>query len=169
MLDDRFWAYSLLLVMLLGFFVVLKADEVQPGKESVDSLVRRLAKPYDLEKTVRTLIKLESNDGLYPINLQDPACGLTHINIKTYIRRHKITDTKFNRNKACADLIASPELAIANAIEELLYWKTVHCKRTCSVDQYARVIKSYNTGWNYNGSKANEYWLKFKKELRRLK
>ena len=136
---------------------------------SYNDLVTKLAKPYDLVDTIKVIISLESKNGRYPINLQDPACGITHININTYIKRHNLKNTNFNRNKACADLIASPQLAIANAIEELEFWKKIHCDRQCSASQYRNVVKSYNAGWNYRGSKANEYWQKFKLEYKRLK
>lgn len=170
MYDDRFWLFSALIIALLGLVVAIKAADLpsSQSKEPIDSLVKRLAKPYDLEQTVRTIIRLESNDGQYLVNLQDPACGITHINIQTYMKRHKIRDTNFNRNKACADLISSPELAIANAIEELLYWQSVHCSSKCTVRQYQNVVKSYNTGWSYRGSAAAEYWQKFRKAFNDL-
>lgn len=131
------------------------------------ALIEELAKPYDLQDTVKTLIYIESRNGIYPVNLQDPACGITHININTYIKRHKLKNTSFNRNKACADLIASPKWAIINALEELLFWQNIHCNKSgCTNAQYRNVIKSYNAGWNYKGKKANEYWQKFKKAFK---
>lgn len=131
--------------------------------EDMYKLVDRLAKPYDFADTIKTLIYIESRNGLYPVNLSDPSCGVTHININTYMKRHKLKDTSFNRNKACSDLINSPEWAILNAIEELSFWKQIHCgKYKCTNAQYRNIIKSYNTGWNYKGKKAQEYWEKFK-------
>lgn len=134
-----------------------------------DELIEELAKPYDLVDTIKVLVSLESKDGIYPVNLQDPACGITHININTYMKRHNIKNTNFNRNKACSDLILIPKWAIVNAIEELEFWKKIHCKSNqCKFSQYRNVIKSYNAGWNYNGSKALEYWEKFRKEYKRI-
>lgn len=127
----------------------------------IDKIVKKLAKPFDLEKTIRTIIKIESDDGKYLVNLNDPSCGITHININTYLKRHNIKDTSFNQNKACQDLINNPVLAIANAIEELLFWKEYHCKKVCTKEQYRNVVKSYNTGFNYKSKKAQEYWNNF--------
>ena len=124
--------------------------------QDLDKLIQEVGAPYDLVETLRTLVKFESNDGLYPINLKDPSCGVTHININTYIKRHKLKNTNFNRNKACSDLIASPKWALLNAIEELEFWKKIHR------GNYKLMIKSYNAGWNYNSPKAEQYWNKFR-------
>lgn len=134
----------------------------------IDKIVKKLAKPFDLEKTIRTIIKIESDDGKYLVNLNDPSCGITHININTYLKRHNIKNTSFNKNKSCQDLINNPRLAIANAIEELLFWKEYHCKNICTKEQYRNVIKSYNTGFNYKSKKAQEYWNKFYKTYNEL-
>lgn len=129
----------------------------------IDKIVKKLAKPFDLEKTIRTIIKIESDDGKYLVNLQSKDCGITGINVKTYMARHNIENTPFNQNKACQDLINNPVLAIANAIEELLFWKEYHCKNICTKEQYRNVVKSYNTGFNYKSKKAQEYWDRFYK------
>lgn len=134
----------------------------------IDKIVKKLAKPFDLEKTIRTIIKIESDDGKYLVNLNDPSCGITHININTYLKRHNIKNTSFNQNKACQDLINNPILAIANAIEELLFWKEYHCKNICTKEQYRNVIKSYNAGFNYRTKKAQEYWNRFYKTYNEL-
>lgn len=169
----KLFLYLVCLGVLISVFVnTLKGDEIKgrcSTSSGYDRMISSIAKEADFDKTIRTLIRLESNDGLYPVNLNDPSCGITHININTYMKRHNIKNTNFNRNKACADLIANPQLAITNALEELLYWKSVHCGRgKCSKAQYANVIKSYNAGWNYKGSKAKEYWEKFKKAYKEL-
>lgn len=161
----------LLFLLLIPLFSIAK-EPVIIVQQNYDlyELVERLADPYDFSDTIKTLIYIESKDGLYPINLQDPACGITHININTYMKRHKLKDTKFNRNKACSDLISSPEWAILNAIEELSFWKQIHCKgQKCSNEQYKNVIKSYNAGWNYRGPQAKEYWEKFRNAYKILK
>ena len=172
-------ALTIFMLVLIGlYFLGTSAKAEQPKLEVVGydiyKLVDSLAGPYDLSNTVKTLIYIESKNGLYPVNLQDPACGITHININTYIKRHKLKDTKFNRNKACSDLIADPAWAITNAIEELSFWKHIHCKRKvngmpkCTVNQFKNVVKSYNTGWNYKGKAAEEYYEKFRKAYKEI-
>lgn len=154
---------KVLLACLLGSLAFAnKSYEIDIKK--VHKLVDELASPYDFAETIKVLIYIESRNGLYPVNLNDPSCGITHININTYMKRHKIKNTSFNRNKACADLIESPKWAILNALEELNFWKQIHCgKYPCTKAQYKNVVKSYNAGWNYRGAKAKEYWGEFKK------
>ena len=168
MIDNRFLFVSFLIFVILGLFLgsaKARGDDLS----NLNAIVDEVAKPYDLAKTIKTLIYIESRNGLYPINLNDPSCGVTHININTYMKRHKIKNTPFNRNKACADLLASPKWAILNAIEELEFWKKIHCgAKKCTGALYRNVIKSYNTGWNYKGAKADEYWAEFKKAYRIL-
>lgn len=98
-----------------------KVAKIADDKANIYALVDRIAEPHGFSTTIKTIIYLESRNGLYPINLNDPACGITHINLNTYMRRHKLKDTPFNRNKACADLINSQEWAILNALQELLF------------------------------------------------
>lgn len=159
---------------LLGLLFILCISQTYGGEVvtythyDIDTLVKKLAKPFDLERTIRTIIKIESNDGEYLVNLSDPSCGITHININTYLRRHNILNTSFNRNKACQKLINNPKLAIANAIEELLFWKQYHCKTTCNKEQYKNVIKSYNAGYSYTSNQAKEYYDKFFKAYKHI-
>lgn len=154
-------------LLSLGLSIII-CNATQINKKELYVIIDRLASPYDLAKTIKTLVYIESRNGLYLVNLQDPSCGVTHININTYMKRHNIQNTNFNRNKACADLMISPEWAILNAIEELEFWKKIHCKGKCTNKQYQNVIKSYNTGWNYKSKKAQEYWNKFKQVYNRL-
>ena len=160
-----------LLLALFLAFCISNADNqkvIISTHYDIDKLVNKLAKPFDLEKTIRTIIRIESDDGKYLINLQSKDCGITGIHVKTFMKRHNIVNTPFNQNKACQDLVNNPHLAIANSIEELLYWKEIHCKGKCTKAQYRNVVKSYNAGWNYKGNQAKEYWNKFVKAYNEL-
>lgn len=170
MASREFWLVSLAILLLLLSPYYLRGKEKSTRElNSLNKLIDDLAGPYDLKNTIRALVWLESKNGEYPINLQDPACGIMHININTYMRRHKIKNTPFNRNKACADLIASPKWAILNAIDELMFWQNIHCgKYECDEVEYKLVIKSYNAGWKYKGKQAQEYWEKFKDAYNRV-
>lgn len=157
---DMKWKF--LLCLIIGT-ISLNANSLSQEEIDLHRLVDKIAKPYGFANTIKAIIHIESRNGNYPINLQDPACGVTHININTYMKRHKIKDTPFNRNKACSDLINSPEWAIFNALQELMFWQKIHCtKGECSKGQYANMIKSYNAGWNYKGKKAREYFNRYK-------
>lgn len=155
------------LITLTSFSTVTSADLIIIDQEQqIKQLIKKLAEPYDLAETITVIAKIESNFGLYVVNLAEGSCGITQINIKTYIARHKIKDTRFNQNKACSDLVNSYELSIANSIEELLYWKQQFCnKKTgkCTPKQYENIIRAYNGGWKgYKGKQTKEYYEKFK-------
>lgn len=145
------------------------ADEIDKEqhnrmKGEIINLIKELAEPFDLVETITVIARIESNFGLYVVNLKEGSCGITQINISTFVARHKIKDTNFNRNKACSDLVNSYELSIANSIEELVYWKQQFCKKgKCSPAQYQNVVRAYNGGFKgYRGKQTAEYWDKFK-------
>ena len=158
-----------LLLCLIVSAISLNANSLSQAEKDLHKLVDKIAEPHGFANTIKAIIHIESRNGNYPVNLQDPACGVTHININTYMRRHKVKDTPFNRNKACSDLINSPEWAILNALQELMFWQKIHCNKSeCTKGQYANMIKSYNAGWNYKGKKAQEYFNKYKVVYKRL-
>lgn len=158
-----------LLICLIVSAISLNASSLSQAEKDLHKLVDKIVELHSFVNAIKVIIYIESRNGNYPINLQDPACGVTHININTYMRRHKIKNTNFNRNKACADLITQPEWDILNAVEELTFWKQIHCKRgKCTKAQYKNVIKSYNAGWNYKGKQAQEYFNKYKVVYKRL-
>lgn len=158
---------SALLLTLTSFSTVTSADLIIIDQErQIKQLIKKLAEPYDLAETITVIARIESNFGRYVVNLAEGSCGITQININTYIARHKITDTRFNHNKACSDLVNSYELSIANSIEELLYWKQQFCNKQtkkCTKKQFENVVRAYNGGWKgYKGKKTAEYYEKFK-------
>lgn len=140
---------------------------LQANEEEYRAKIIELATPFNLSDTILAIAKVESDMGKYMINLQDPSCGLTHININTYIRRHKVPNTAFNRNKICQDLVNDVELAISNSIEELLFWKSQFCPKNMTNKCYRQMIRAYNGGWNYNSKKAKAYEIKVLKYLQK--
>lgn len=144
----------------------VELTEYQLQQHKIIALIKKLAEPYGLAETITVIARIESNFGLYVVNLNEGSCGITQINIKTYIARHKIENTPFNRNKACSDLVNSMELSIANSIEELLYWKQQFCNKAtgeCTKRQFQNVVRAYNGGFKgYKNKKTAEYWEKFK-------
>lgn len=133
----------------------------------LESLIDTLATPYNLNLTVKAIAWVESNMGQYNVNIGDPSCGITHIHLKFFMKAHEIKDTSFNRNLTCQKLLDNDELAIAAAIENLLYWKSIFCKnKVCTNAQYQKVVKAYNVGFNINSAKATEYWKKVQREIK---
>lgn len=159
------------LISLILFSIVCGNDLPQSNYHTeIHALIKKLAIPFDLYKSVYAIAVVESEFGRYNINLKDPSCGITHININTYMKRHNLEDTVFNRNKACQDLINSPALSVANTIEELLYWQEQHCKNNkCTQAQWLKVWASYNAGWNYDGKQGQTYARKIQELVRKVK
>ena len=154
---------------VLAECAIINKNILNKNQIELCSLIDKNAKSFGLVKTITAIAKIESNLGQYNINLQDPSCSFLHIHLKTYLKRHNIKDNPFNRNKHCQELINNPKLAIANAIEELLFWKSIHCSKSgCDIVQYQNVVKSYNAGWNYSSKKANKYYKRFKKAYKEL-
>ena len=136
-------------------------------------LVERLleaGKPYDLGLTLLAIAKVESNFGQVKVNLQDPSCGITMIHLKFFLHRYKWKDTPLNRNIACQKLIDDPDLAIAETLALLNFWKAKFCTiYGCTSEQYLKVWGAYNAGYSYASKSGTAYALKIKSTIRRLK
>lgn len=141
-------------LIFLIFISILNAESIE---HKIDRLTKNIS---SLNNIIKAIAKVESNFGEYKVNIFDRpfgSCGLTHINLKTYMSRHNIKETKFNINKACSDLIKNDELSIANSIEEVLYWKQQICNNECSKADMLYVYSAYNAGWNYKSRDGLEY------------
>lgn len=139
---------------------------------TLTKMIKDLAEPYDLVETITAIAWVESEMGLYNVNVYDPSCGITAIHLKFYMKAHNIKQTKFNANATCQRLMDSPGLAITASIENLLYWKSVFCNPKtlkCTANQYQKIVKAYNVGYNINTKAANEYYAKVQRELKILR
>lgn len=112
--------------------------------------------------TLAAIIVTESQGGLYRVNPNSLDYGLTHINVKTAINRLGYKDTPFMRSVAASKIVFDDDLAIAIAIEELLYW---HGRRN---GQWRQVVASYNSGNNMTNG-LREYYPKISKTVNKLK
>lgn len=108
------------------------------------------AQPHGYGLTLAAIIINESQAGLYKVNPESKDYGLTHINIKTAVVRLGYKDTPFMRSVVASKVVFDDDLAIALAIEELLYWD----KRREGV--WKHVVSSYNSGNNM--SKGIKYY-----------
>lgn len=127
-------------------------DKLTEAQKQVAREVYSLGKPYNLGATLVSIAWQESRLGGYPINLQDPSCGVMHINVKTYLGLHKLKDTPYNRNWYCSRLINDVKLNVATAIEVLLWFKAYH------KGSYNKMVKSYNAGFNTHLAQADNYY-----------
>ena len=131
-----------------------------------------VGKPYDLSYTLQAIVLVESGSFEKPIkvNLQDPSAGITHIHIKYFLKRHNIKDTPYSRNRVTQALIDNDDLAIAEAIANLEFWKDRFCTRWgCTANQWDNVWAAYNGGYNYKSKKAREYAKKIRYYIDKLK
>ena len=102
---------------------------------------------------------VESRLGKYPINLQDPSCGVFHIHIKYLLKQLGLKDTPFNRNKLCSDLL-DLDYSISLATNTLDYFYKYHKQ------DYKKTIQSFNSGFSlfsYN------YFFKVKNTTKEIK
>lgn len=136
------------------------------GEGDREALIAKLVeagKPYGLSKTLIAIAKVESNFGQVKVNLQDPSCGVMMIHLKHFLKRYNIEDTPFKRNLACMQLIKNDELAIAEAVAILEFWKTKHCgKWGCKAEEWLKVWASYNAGYRWDSKAGRAYALKIK-------
>lgn len=138
--------------------------------KALENKLIKAGKPYDLSYTLRAIVEVESSGGKYKINLQDPSCGVTMIHLKFFLKRHNIRPTNFNLNKGCQVLVDNDELAIAEAVDILMFWKDKFCyKWGCTSKQWDKVWAAYNGGYNYNSKKAREYAKKIRKTILKIK
>lgn len=129
-------------------------------------------KPYDLSYTLQAIVLIESGSFEKPIkvNLQDPSAGITHIHIKYFLKRHNIKDTPYSRNRVAQALIDNDDLAIAEAIAILEFWKDRFCTRWgCTANQWGNVFAAYNGGYNYKSKKPREYAKKIRYYIDKLR
>lgn len=149
--------FALLLCLFFLFSGKVRADELvwdnlSEQQKVVARQIYNLGKPYQLELTLVSIAFQESRLGLIPINLQDPSCGVHHINVKTYLNLHKLKDTSYNRNWYCNRLISDLQLSTSTALE-ILIWSRNYYK-----GNYAKMIKSYNAGLKIHLKQAEKYY-----------
>lgn len=117
---------------------------------------------HDYGLTLAAIIIRESQGGLYRVNPESKDYGLTQINIKTAIARLGYEDTPFMRSVAASKIVFDDDLAIALAIEELLYWD----KRR--LGNWSHVVASYNSGVNMTKG-LRDYYPKIAKLINELR
>lgn len=156
----------IVLILLVALYQPLFAE---------NNLKRKLfeaGKPYGLSYTLQAIVLVESGSFEKPIkvNIQDPSAGITHIHIKYFLKRHNIKDTPYNRNRAMQVLIDNDDLAIAEAIANLEFWKDKYCgKWGCTKKQFERVLSSYNCGYKNTTQKCKNYAKKVRDIISKLK
>lgn len=161
---------NLLLALFMLPLLVFGNNNASQAEKLLEGKLKRLGEPYGLSKTLVAIAKLESNMGKVKVNMQDPSCGVTMIHLKFFLKRYNIVDNSFNRNKACQQLIDNDELAIAESIVVLEYWKTRFCKKWgCKVSEWRKVWAAYNAGNSWNSKSGKAYADKIETIIKDLK
>ena len=108
-------------------------------------------KAFDLQLTMTAIAWHESHFGEVPINISDPSCGVFHNLLSSVANRHNIRLNNYNKNILCMKLINNYEFAFSESLNELLFWKSVHRKRSA---KWSKMVMSYNAGYHYKNGKA---------------
>ncbi len=134
-----------ILIVLSLFYSVAFSNSL--GLSDKDILVLKKIKSLTDDKMMKyTLMALaikESSVGKNQINLVTNDFGVFQGNIKSVVRRQNIDDNLNTRRFLAKKLLSDAGFAMANAIEEVNYWRKVH------KEDWPRVWASYNTGWSY--------------------
>lgn len=154
---------SLLIVLSALSANKLKWDELDTEQKALVTALYSLGKPHGLELVLPAIAFQESRLGKHPINLNDPSCGVTHINLNTYIKLLKLEDSSFLRNTYCSELVRDVDLSASVSIRVLKYFISYH-KGDISL-----AIKSYNAGFNYKSKRANAYLAKVNQAMQEIK
>ena len=133
--------------ILLLLFIYNLSFSNSLGLTNVDLIILEKIKSLTDDKMMKyTLMALaikESSVGKNQINLVTNDFGVFQGNIKSVVRRQNIDDNLNTRRFLAKKLLSDAGFAMANAIEEVNYWRKVH------KEDWPRVWASYNTGWSY--------------------
>jgi hypothetical protein len=135
-----------ILILFLLFFNFSYSNSL--GLSTADITILKKIKTLTNDKMMKyTLMALaikESSIGKNQVNLVTNDYGVFQGNIKSVIRRQSVQDNSATRKFLSEKLLNDAGFAMANAIEEINYWRKVHN------ENWVKVWASYNTGWSYN-------------------
>lgn len=126
---------------LLKEFNDLTVEQKKTMKE-----VFKYGEKHGLGLSLTAITWKESEFGRNKVSPGGGNLGVAQINIKTYLKRHGIKDTKVNRKKYASKLINDNKHNLSAAVDELKYWKSVKKSKT----PLKKVYANYNNGWNIN-------------------
>ena len=125
------------------------------GLSQMDILILKKIKSLTddnyMKYTLMAIALKESSIGKNLINPISNDYGLFQSNIKSVIKRQKVSDTIYNRRYFANKFVYDVGFSTANAIVEIDYWKKVH------KNNWIKIWASYNTGWKYNSDIGIQY------------
>ncbi len=157
--------FILLCILVSNVFASKHFDFSKLSKKDLQILkeIKQQGKRYGLSYTLMAIAIKESSLGRYLVNVDSGDFGLYQAHLRSVIKRNKIRNTSWNRNKYAMKLISDFKFATRNAIKELNYWKKIHN------NDWEKVWGSYNGGWKYNSKTAKKYSREISKIIRKLK
>ena len=149
--------YSLILLATLSQAKSIEAyhnDFKQLSVSQLETLTDAFVygKQHNLQWSLCSIAWQESNAGQIQVSMIGNDYGICQINIKSYLSRHNIRDTKWNRAKYATNLILNPKLNYQAAVDELRYWES----KKQPWQSYRSVWASYNAGHTGNYKYASE-------------
>jgi hypothetical protein len=166
--NDKWYLSLAVVIGIMYLFHANDANSCELQESMTNEQWYNVSKGYYAAKdvgygfTLAAIIIRESQGGLYRVNPNSLDYGLTHINVKTAVNRMGYKDTPFMRSVAASKIVFDDDLAIALAIEELLYW---HGRRG---GEWKHVVASYNSGNNMKNG-LRDYYPKISKTVNELK
>lgn len=100
--------------------------------------------------TLTAIAWKESRGNIWPVNVNDPSCGVFHTKITNVMKRESIEDSAFRRNVVCAKLMDDLDFAIKHAMLELDFWDKKYR------GDWRKIWASYNGGHSGNKTYGKE-------------
>ncbi len=134
-----------ILIILFSFYTFVFSNSLGLSQKDIVILkkIKSLTDDKMMKYTLMALAIKESSVGKNQINLVTNDYGVFQGNIKSVIRRQNVEDNLNTRKFLSKKLLSDAGFAMANAIEEVNYWRKVH------KENWPKIWASYNTGWNY--------------------
>lgn len=136
---------------LLKEFNDLTVEQKKTMKE-----VFKYGEQHGLGLSLTAITWKESEFGRNKISPGGDNLGLAQVNIKSYLKRYGIKDTKANRIKYTKKLLQDNKHNLSAAVDELKYWKSVKKSKT----PLKKVFANYN-----NGTKINKTGIAYANDI----
>lgn len=104
----------------------------------------------------------ESLAGEIRINYSDPSFGVFHAHLTTVARREGVSNG-FVKNQLAQRLVDDMDYAAEHAVAELSYWQSQYG------EDWMRIWASYNGGWNWQSTAAQNYAESIRNKVRILR
>ena len=134
-----------ILILLFIFYNFAFSNSLGLSQKDIVILkkIKSLTNDNMMKYTLMALAIKESSVGKNQINSVTNDFGIFQGNIKSVIRRQNIEDTQITSKFLSKKLLGDAGFAMANAIEEINYWRKIH------KENWPKIWASYNTGWSY--------------------